>query len=79
MAADFTERRSLRDFPTDSAALTDAVASLQARGAIWLSAHFRSTHIIVEGWRARPTGPRASAAVKTESLAKSAHAPNSTG
>jgi hypothetical protein len=64
LAADFTEHRLLCDWPSDSAALTDAVASLQARGAIWLSAHFRSTHVMVEGWRARPTGPGASAAIK---------------
>ena len=58
MAADFIEHRLLRDWPSDSAALTDAVASLQARGAMWLRARFGDTHLTVEGWRDRPTGPR---------------------
>jgi hypothetical protein len=68
MAADFTEHRFLRDWPSDSAALADAVAVLQARGAMWLHARFGDTHLIVEGWRDRPTGRRARAAVRPRAL-----------
>ena len=64
LLVDFTEHRWLRDWPSDGAALTDAVAALQARGAIWLRARFRATHILVEGWIERPTARGASAAVK---------------
>jgi hypothetical protein len=64
MAADFTEHRLLRDWPTDSAALADAVAVLQARGAMWLHTRFGDTLLIVEGWRDRPTGRRARVAVQ---------------
>jgi hypothetical protein len=67
MAADFTEHRFLRDWPTDSAALADAVAVLQARGAVWVHARFGDTHITVEGWRDRPTRQRARAAIRARS------------
>lgn len=33
MIADFIEQRLLSDWPSDSAALTDAVVAMQARGA----------------------------------------------
>ena len=50
------ERRLLRDWLSDAAALIDAVGALQARGAIWLNVRFREHEIMVEGWRRRPTG-----------------------
>lgn len=64
MAADYVEHRILREWPSDGAALTDAVEALQARGAMWLRARFGDAHLVVEGWRERPAGSPASAAVK---------------
>ena len=57
MAADFIEHRLLRDWPSDSAALVDAVAALQAKGATRLRARFGDRHLVVEGWRERPSAP----------------------
>jgi hypothetical protein len=48
------ERRFLKDWPTDAAALIDGVAALQARGAVWLRARYLDRSIIVEGWLKRP-------------------------
>jgi len=48
------EHRLLRDWPSDAAALIDAVAALQARGAVWFDVRFREREIMVEGWRRRP-------------------------
>ena len=58
MAADSIEHRILREWQSDSAALTDAVEALQTKGARWLRARFGDMHLIVEGWRDRPGGPR---------------------
>jgi hypothetical protein len=51
---DMVERRRLRDFPTDGAALIDAVAALRARGAVWMRARFGARTLTLEGWRQRP-------------------------
>lgn len=55
-AADFIERRRLRDWRDPQAALLDAIGEMHARGAIFTRAHIKelSGELIVEGWREWP-------------------------